>query len=128
MHDVLRTRLLRKMESLPEEQIYQVLDYIEFLESKYARALGQEASGIQKIAENLEDRMRKRAFSPATLREAFQLLSAADKALQGVTKAGKQLLDDLAPGSDDRLEEGRGRRDEGPTGGSTNNGDPDHPA
>ncbi len=36
MHDVLRTRLLRKLESLPEAQVYQVLDYIEFLESKYS--------------------------------------------------------------------------------------------
>ncbi len=95
MHDVLRTRLLRKIESLPEDQIYQVLDYIEFLESKYARELGQEASGLQRFAEGLEDRLRKRAVSPATLREAFQLISAADRALSGVARAGKQLLGDL---------------------------------
>ncbi len=95
MHDVLRTRLLRKIESLPEDQIYQVLDYIEFLESKYARDLEREASGLQRFAEGLEDRLRKRAVSPATLREAFQLISAADRALSGVAKAGKQLLGDL---------------------------------
>ena len=120
MHDVLRTRLLRKIETLPEEQIYQVLDYIEFLESKYARELTQEASGLQKMAEKLEDRLRKRAVSPATLREAFQLISAADKALQGVTKAGKQLLDELAPGGPHRLEDGEPepRRDEPPRPGS----------
>jgi hypothetical protein len=33
MHDALRQRLIRKIESLPDEQIYQILDYIEFLES-----------------------------------------------------------------------------------------------
>lgn len=109
MHDVLRTRLLRKIESLPEEQVYQVLDYIEFLESKYARDLNREASGLQKMAERLEDRLRKRAVNPATLREAFQLISAADKALQGVTRAGKQLLDELAPGAPERIEDGADR-------------------
>ena len=34
MHDVLHNRILRKLESLPEEQSYQVLDDIEFLESR----------------------------------------------------------------------------------------------
>ena len=95
MHEVLRQRLLRTIESLPESQVYQVLDYIEFLESKYARDLKVEASGLQKFAEGLEDRLRKRAVSPATLREAFQLISAADRVLSGVSSAGKQLLNDL---------------------------------
>ena len=64
MHDVLRTRLLRKIESLPEEQVYQVLDYIEFLESKYARELSAEASGLQSFAEKLEDLGRPPAVPP----------------------------------------------------------------
>ena len=37
MHDVLRQRIMRRLETLPEMQMYQVLDYIEFLESKYAK-------------------------------------------------------------------------------------------
>lgn len=95
MHDVLRQRLLRRLESLPEAQLYQILDYVEFLESKYARELKAEASGLQKFAEGLEDRLRKKAVSPATLREAFQLIAAADRVLSGVSTAGKQLLNDL---------------------------------
>jgi hypothetical protein len=95
MHDVLRQRLLRKIESLPDEQIYQVLDYIEFLESKYATAAAVEASGLQKFAEGLEDKLRRRAVSPSTIREAFQLISAADRVLSGVSSAGKQILADL---------------------------------
>lgn len=105
MHDVLRQRLLRRLESLPEAQLYQVLDYVEFLESKYARELKAEASGLQKFAEGLEDRLRKKAVSPATLREAFQLIAAADRVLSGVSTAGKQLLNDLgslAEAPDDR--------------------------
>ena len=37
MHDQLRDRILRKLETLPDERGYQLLDYIEFLESKYAQ-------------------------------------------------------------------------------------------
>lgn len=95
MHDALRQRLMRKIESLPDEQIYQVLDFIEFLESKYADAEPIEASGLQKFAENLEDKLRKKAVSPSTIREAFQLISAADRVLSGVSSAGKQILADL---------------------------------
>lgn len=97
MHDVLRQRILRKLESLPEEQVYQVMDFMEFLESKYAREITQEASGLQKFAENLEDRLRKRAVNPANLREAFQLIAAADRVLSQVSQAGKDLLAELGP-------------------------------
>ncbi|MCG6957800.1 MAG: DUF2281 domain-containing protein [Gemmatimonadetes bacterium] len=95
MHDVLRQRLLRKIESLPDEQIYQVLDFIEFLEAKYSEAASVEASGLQKFAEGLEDKLRKRAVSPATIREAFQLISSADRVLSGVSSAGKRILAEL---------------------------------
>jgi hypothetical protein len=95
MHDVLRTRLLRKLESLPEDQIYQVLDYIEFIESKYARDPSSETTGLQSFAEKLEDQLRRRSVSPASLREAFQLISAADKVLSNVANMGKELLGEL---------------------------------
>ena len=95
MHDALRQRLIRKIESLPDEQVYQILDYIEFLESKYAVAAEVEASGLQKFAEGLEDKLRRKAVSPSTIREAFQLISAADRVLSGVSSAGRRVLNDL---------------------------------
>jgi hypothetical protein len=95
MHDVLRQRLMRTIESLPDEQIYQVLDYIEFLEAKYAEADAVEASGMQKFAEELQDKLRKKAVSPDTIHEALQLISAADRALSGISSAGKRVLADL---------------------------------
>lgn len=95
MHDVLRQRFMRKLESLPEEQIYQVLDYLDFLESRYAGDLAQEASGLQRFAEKVEDKMRQKAMSPATIREAFKVISAADKVFSSVSKAGKQLMEDI---------------------------------
>lgn len=121
MHETLRQRLMRRIETLPEEQIYQVLDYIEFLESKYgAGELGEHATGLQRFAERLEDGLRRRTVSPSTLREAFQLISAADRVLSGVSSAGRQLLDELN-GSDgprrSRPDRGRSRAEEDPEGG-----------
>lgn len=136
MHDVLRQRLLRKIESLPDSQVYQVLDYIEFLESKYARIEAAEASGLQKFAETLEDKLRAKAVSPSTIREAFQLIAAADRVLSGVSSAGKQILSELGEvlegpeghpreqgrkGPEDRGKDGRaedGGSSSGPTGGA----------
>jgi hypothetical protein len=87
---------MRTIESLPDQHIYQVLDYIEFLEAKYAQDEAVEASGLQKFAEGLEDKLRKKAVSPNTIREAFQFISAADRVLSGVRSAGKKVLTDLS--------------------------------
>jgi hypothetical protein len=93
VHETLRKRILRRLEALPEAKLYQALDYIEFLESQYARAAPAEgASGLQRLAERLEDGLRKRTLSPASLREAFQLIAAADRVLATVTEAGKDIL------------------------------------
>jgi hypothetical protein len=122
MHDVLRRRLMRKLESLPEAQLYQALDYIEFLESKYAPggALVEETSGLQKFAESLEDRLRRKAVSPATIREAFQLIASADRVLSGVTSAGKQLLSELSLAEEqaDPSVPGGARKEPGGSGGA----------
>ena len=99
MHDVLRARVMRILESLPEAQVYQVLDYIEFLDSKYGSPGEQkQAGGFQRLAEGIEDGLRNRSLDPSRLREAFQVFAAADRAMSGVAKAGRQLLDEIAGG------------------------------
>ena len=96
MHETLRKRILRRLEALPEAKLYQALDYIEFLESQYARtAPSEQASGLQRLAERLEDGLRKRTLSPSSLREAFQLIAAADRVLATVAEAGKDILTGL---------------------------------
>lgn len=124
MHDALYQRLVRKIESLPDEQIYQVLDFIEFLESKYAETTPVEASGLQKFAENLEDKLRKKAVSPNTIREAFQLISAADRVVSSVSEKGKQMLSDLGSALDVSPDRDGGEGDEGGSAGD----DPSSPA
>jgi len=95
MHEAMRRRILRRLETLPEMQLYQVLDYIEFLESRYNRGIPEETTALQKLAEKLEDGLRKGKVNPSNVREAFQLIATADRVLSSVSAAGKQLLDEL---------------------------------
>jgi hypothetical protein len=92
MNDVLRDRLWRKLDALPEPQLYQVLDYIEFLESKYAPGRSLPPSALQKFAERLEDGMRLRNVAPKVISGTVGLMGTANKVIQGVQDAGRELL------------------------------------
>ena len=95
MHETLRRRILVRLETLPEPKLYQALDYIEFLESRYAEGVPETSSGLQRLAERLEDGLRSRTVNPSRLREAFQLIAAADRVLNSVSEAGREILSDL---------------------------------
>jgi len=58
MNDILRERLIRKLDTLPEEKIYQILDYIDFLESKYAPKPSTAPNPLKRFAEGVEDTLR----------------------------------------------------------------------
>jgi hypothetical protein len=92
MHDVLRDRLSRKLDVLPEPQLYQVLDYIEFLESKYAPGRSMPPSALQKFAERLEDGMRLRNVAPKVITGTVGLMGTARRVFTGVSDAGRDLL------------------------------------
>jgi hypothetical protein len=94
MHDILKERVWRKLQALPQEQVYQVLDYIEFLEAKYARERAVEPDAIQKFAERLEDGMRLRSVAPKVISGTFGLLGTARRMLRTVSDAGRDILGD----------------------------------
>ena len=94
MNEVLRERLLRKLETLPDEKAYQVLDYIEFLESKYAeRAAG--APAFQKVADTLEDTMRAGRVPVSIIAGTMEAVSKAGKFLERVAAAGKAAVEEV---------------------------------
>jgi hypothetical protein len=101
MHDILRERILRKLEVLPESQIYEVLDYIEFLEARYARAAAARPDALQRFAERLEDSMRMRSVAPKVISGTVGLVGTARRVLQGVADAGKEILGTGEAGSGD---------------------------
>ncbi|NIQ52958.1 MAG: hypothetical protein GWN71_05765 [Gammaproteobacteria bacterium] len=92
MEDVTRKRIMRKLEELPEEQLYQVLDYIEFLELKYARESGRQPDAFQQFAERLEDQMRVRSLAPKAMKGTMKVMSTAGKVLDGVRSLGQDLV------------------------------------
>jgi len=92
MHDILRERILRKLEVLPEPQVYQVLDYIEFLEARYAQARAARPDALQRFAERLEDSMRMRSVAPRVISGTVGLVGTARRVFQGVADAGREIL------------------------------------
>lgn len=92
MHDVLRDRIWRRLEVLPEPQLYEVLDYIEFLEAKYAAQAAREPDALQRFAERLEDGMRIRSVAPKVISGTVGVLGTARKVLRTVQDAGREIL------------------------------------
>jgi hypothetical protein len=95
MNQLLRDRILRKLESLSDERGYQLLDYVEFLESKYADKTAQAPSVFQRFAEGVEDSLRAGRVSAATIAETMNLLNKAMGVLSGVAAAGKSVATDV---------------------------------
>lgn len=93
MNDVLAERIRRKLDVMPDDQAYQVLDYIEFLESKYAqRAAG--APAFQKVAETLEDTMRAGRVPVNIIRGTMDAVGKAGRFLGGLAAAGKAAVEE----------------------------------
>ena len=66
MQPHLRDRILRKLESLSDERGYQVLDYVEFLESRSAERPAPPASICQRFGDAVEDSLRAGKVSATT--------------------------------------------------------------
>ena len=99
MNDLLAKRIMRKLETLPDERVYQVLDYIEFLESKFAeRAAG--GSPFQKLAETVEDTLRVGKVGMGVVRGTMDAVSAAGRLMEGLAAAGKTVIDQVAGGGE----------------------------
>jgi len=110
MNEQLLERLRRKLATLPDDKAYQVLDYVEFLESKYAdRSAG--APAFQKVADTLEDTMRAGRVPVSIIAGTMEAVSKAGKFLERFAAAGKAAVDEVqqkdAPAKDPAVEEPR---------------------
>lgn len=99
MNEVLRQRLWRHIEALPEEKVYQVLDYIEFLTSKYAKSpLRPPGSSLLRFGERLEDKMRSQGVAIRAMRGALDAVGTADRVFAGISEAGRTILKEVNTG------------------------------
>jgi hypothetical protein len=96
MNQILRERISRNLEALPDERLYQVLDYIEFLGSKYARDQVRPASSsFQRFGERLEDRLRTNGVAYTAIRSTLEAMGTADRMMNGLAEAGRSLLKEV---------------------------------
>ena len=97
MNDILRERLIRKLDTLPEEKIYQILDYIDFLESKYAPKLSTAPNPLKRFAEGVEDTLRAGKMSANVIGGTMSVMNkAAVGVLTDVANAGKSVATEIA--------------------------------
>ena len=96
MNDILRERLIRKLDTLPEEKIYQILDYIDFLESKYAPKPSTAPNPLKRFAESVEDTLRAGKMSANMIGGTMSVMNKAVGVLTDVANAGKSVATEIA--------------------------------
>ena len=84
MNPYVRDRINRKLDTLSDERLYQILDYVEFLESKYAEKSAPVANVFTRFAEGVEDKLRAGGVAVSTVSETMGFLNTAMGVLNGV--------------------------------------------
>ena len=99
MNPYVRERIHRKLETLSDERLYQVLDYVEFLESKFAERATP--TGIfAKITETVEDTMRAGKLPIQAISGTMGVMESAAKVMKGFAAAGKTVVDEAMRASE----------------------------
>jgi len=107
MNDNLKSKIVRRLDDLPDDMGRQVLDYLDFLVSKYN--LSRRApSTVQRLAENIEDRIGIGSVSEMATKGAAQVAEAASKMMDGLASAGRVVADELTAKPSKDGEEGAG--------------------
>ena len=97
MNVYLRDKLLQKLESLSDERGYQVLDYVDFLESKYAErpAAATTANPLSRFTDAIEEKLRAGKVSASAIAETMGLMNRAVGVLSGAAAAGRSVATDI---------------------------------
>ena len=96
MNEHLRQRILRRLEALPDDRGYQILDYVEFLETKYAERAAPSSTTFTKFTDAVEDRLRAGRVSASAIAETVGLMNRAANVLNGAMQATKSMANELA--------------------------------
>ena len=93
MNEQLMQRIRRRLETLTDERGYQILDYVEFLESKYASRAAP-TNLFAKISEGIEDTMRAARLPIKAIKGTTGLMDSAGKVMKGVAAAAQSVVDE----------------------------------
>lgn len=93
MNDLLKQRIARLLDSLSDERGYQILDFIEFLDSKYAER--SRPGGIfARLTETVEDTMRAGKLPIQAISGTMGLMDSAAKVMKGLAAAGQAVMEE----------------------------------
>ncbi len=99
MNDLLKQRILRALDTLSDERAYQILDYVEFLESKYAER--QQPTGFfARFSDAVEDTMRAGKLPVKAISGTMGLVDGAAKVMKGLAAAGQAVVDEAVKAVD----------------------------
>jgi hypothetical protein len=94
MNELLMKRIERRLANLADEQGYQVLDYVEFLETKYA-ATEREETVLQRFASGVEDTLRAGRIPVAAIRGTMKAMDSASRLMEQLAQAGRAAVSEL---------------------------------
>ena len=95
MNEHLRERILRALDPLPDERGYQLLDYVEFLESKYAERANP-SNVFTKITDRAEDIMRAGKVPLDAISGTVTFFDGASKVMKGLASAAQAVVDEAS--------------------------------
>ena len=95
MNDILREKLMRKLDLMPDDKLNQVLDYIDFLDSKYAPKNAVSPNPIRTFAEGVESTLRAGKVGASAISGTMNIMNKAVGAISEVAQAGKSVATGL---------------------------------
>lgn len=95
MDPVLKDRILRRLDTLPDDRGLQVLDYVEFLESRYA-ARATPDNLFTRLTDTVQDTMRAGKLPLTALSGTVSLFDGASRVMRGVAAAAQAVVDEAA--------------------------------
>lgn len=103
MNENLKQRILRRLETLSDDRGYQILDYVEFLESKYAERMAP-TNIFAKMTETVEDVMRAGKIPVKAISGTMGVMDSASKVMKGVAAAAQAVVDEAISAAQNKPE------------------------
>jgi hypothetical protein len=100
MNDLLKQRIARLLDALSDERGYEILDYIEFLDSKYAER-ARPGGILAKITETVEDTMRAGKLPIQAISGTMGIMDSAAKVMKGLAAAGQAVVEEAMRAAED---------------------------
>ena len=97
MDELLKRRIDRALAGLDDAKARQVLDYVEFLQSKYSDR-STRPSTLERLADGVEDTLRVGRVPIDAIKGTRDVLTTADKVVRGIADAGRAVVGGISEG------------------------------